>query len=93
MAAFVSKTEKFESLLLQKNYMSAEFYGGYDMEALFEAKELKVIYRLLHKNLLQEPSLMDSEFLQNLQTYLQKKSRAEGVDVSNHSAWDAWLRA
>ena len=51
------------------------------MEELFEVvetDELKVVYRLLHKNLLQEPSLMDSEFLQSLQTYLQKKAVADG---------------
>ena len=55
--------------------------------------ELKLIYRVLHQNLLHEPGLIESEFLQALQSYLQTKARAQGTDTSNHSEWDVWLKA
>jgi hypothetical protein len=53
--------------------------------------ELKLIYRILHTQLPANPELMDSELLQDLQTYLQTKAREEGVDVSLHAQWAAWL--
>jgi hypothetical protein len=53
--------------------------------------ELKLIYRILHAQLPANPELMDSELLQDLQTYLQTKAREEGVDVSLHAQWAAWL--
>jgi hypothetical protein len=34
---------------------------------------------------------MDSEFLHDLQRSLQQQAQAEGVDVADHGAWDAWL--
>lgn len=53
--------------------------------------ERKMIYRLLHKQLIEHPELMDSELLHDLQISLQRQALAEDVDVSDHGAWDAWL--
>ena len=66
------------------------------MKELFrkiDANELKLIYRTLHKNLLQEPALMDSRFLEELQRHLQAVAGSEGIDTSNHAEWDQWLNA
>ncbi|MBX7103144.1 MAG: hypothetical protein K1X57_03635 [Gemmataceae bacterium] len=49
------------------------------------------MYRLLHARLTDHPELMDGDFLLDLQKSLQRMARAEGVDVSDHGAWDAWL--
>lgn len=53
--------------------------------------EQKLIYRVLHRHLTEFPALMDTQFLADLQTALQKQALAEGVDVADHGAWDAWL--
>lgn len=53
--------------------------------------ERKLIYRVLHAGLMEHPDLMDSEFLHDLQRSLQQQAQAEGVDVADHGAWDAWL--
>ncbi len=53
--------------------------------------DLKLIYRLLHDGLASNPELMDSELLHDLQTILQQKAKHDGVDVSMHSQWAAWL--
>ncbi|MGW8228365.1 MAG: hypothetical protein ACWGOW_05655 [Gammaproteobacteria bacterium] len=53
--------------------------------------ELKLIYRLLHGQLPEQPALMDSQLLHDLQTYLQQQAREAGVDVSLHGEWAAWL--
>ncbi len=53
--------------------------------------DLKHIYRVLHSRLQEDFELMDSELLQDLQTYLQGKAREAGVDVSLHAQWGAWL--
>jgi hypothetical protein len=34
---------------------------------------------------------MDCEVFAELQRRLQAQARAEGVDVTDHAAWDAWL--
>jgi hypothetical protein len=34
---------------------------------------------------------MDADFLSDLQSLLQKKAVADGIDVGDHGAWDAWL--
>src|SRR5437762_3655864 len=46
--------------------------------------EQKLVYRILHRHLTEAPELMDSEFLHDLQTQLQKQALAEGVDVADH---------
>ena len=53
--------------------------------------DLKFVYQYLHSQLPANPQLMDSEFLHDLQTYLQAQARAEGVDVSLHAQWASWL--
>ncbi len=57
----------------------------------YSLNELKLIYRILHKNLSTNIELMDSDFLSDLQSLLQKKAVADGIDVGDHGAWDAWL--
>ena len=54
--------------------------------------ELKLIYRVLHSQLLQHHELVDSTFFHQLQTHLQSQARADGVDLADHAQWDAWLR-
>lgn len=57
----------------------------------YPAAEWKLVYRLLHARITEEPDLLDSGFLSDLQTHLQRLARADGVDVGHHAAWDAWL--
>lgn len=51
----------------------------------------KLVYRVLHQNLTAFPDLMDCSFLDDLQAGLQKEAAAEGVDATDHAAWDSWL--
>jgi hypothetical protein len=53
--------------------------------------ELKLVYRLLHARVQDQPDLMDSMLLEDLQALLQARARADGVDVSLHSQWADWL--
>lgn len=53
--------------------------------------DLKTVYRVLHAHLGEHTELMDTDFLIELQTFLQRQAAAEGVDVSHHGEWDAWL--
>lgn len=53
--------------------------------------ELKTIYRVLHQHLLEHPELMETQYLMDLQSWLQQIAGAQGVDVGDHAAWDAWL--
>ena len=57
----------------------------------YELTDLKRIYRTLHGQLQQDFELMDSGFLQDLQSYLQSRAADDGVDVSVHAQWAAWL--
>jgi len=57
----------------------------------YPLSELKLVYRLLHSQLPEQLALMDSQLLQDLQTYLQQQAREDGVDVSLHGEWAAWL--
>lgn len=63
------------------------------MKALdaYAPAELKLIYRVLHAALMQHSDLLDAEILHDLQTELQRRARAEGVDLTDHAAWDRWL--
>ena len=58
----------------------------------YRMSDLKQIYRVLHRHLLQHTDLMDSEILDDLQAYLQGCATLAGVDISDHDAWDRWLR-
>jgi len=53
--------------------------------------ELKLIYQLLQRQLPDNPELMDSQLLQDLQHHLQQQAGQEGIDVSHHGQWAAWL--
>jgi hypothetical protein len=57
----------------------------------YPLKELKLVYRVLHRHLAQHTELLDARFFDDLQRYLQRKAQADGVDVTDHGAWDAWL--
>lgn len=57
----------------------------------YSLAERKLVYRVLHENLIRYPELMDLTFLDHLQAELQKLATAEGVDVADHGAWDTWL--
>ena len=53
--------------------------------------EWKLVYHILHGQLARHPELIDSGFLADLQRYLQVQAQSNGVDVSDHGSWDAWL--
>ncbi|RMG15046.1 MAG: hypothetical protein D6731_09295 [Planctomycetota bacterium] len=57
----------------------------------YRTAELKAVYRVLHGQLRAHLELLDSDLLSDLQTYLQELARTEGVDVSDHAAWEDWL--
>src|SRR5688572_20501890 len=46
---------------------------------IYEPTDLKKVYRVLQKHLLDHPELMDSEFLTDLQHHLQYRARREGI--------------
>jgi len=53
--------------------------------------ELKLIYSLLHSQVLEQPALMDSDLLHAVQSFLQSQATQDNVDVSSHSEWAEWL--
>lgn len=57
----------------------------------YTLEDLKLIYRVLHKNVRKNVELLDSMFFEDLQRHLQRHAQQEGIDVSDHGAWDAWL--
>ncbi len=57
----------------------------------YAISELKLIYSILHSQVLEHIDLMDSDLLQDLQSFLQSKAKADNVDVSDHGQWDIWL--
>ena len=57
----------------------------------YPISELKLIYSLLHSQIIEQPALMDSDLLHDLQRFLQSQATQDNVDVSTHSEWAAWL--
>jgi len=57
----------------------------------YPLSELKLIYSILHSQVLEQPNLMDSDLLHDLQSFLQSQASKNNVDVSDHSQWDSWL--
>jgi hypothetical protein len=57
----------------------------------YPLSERKLVYRVLHAHLAEYPELMDAAFLDDLQAKLQAAAQADGVDVTDHEAWDRWL--
>lgn len=53
--------------------------------------DLKLFYRVLHQHLGEHIELMDSELFAALQRVLQTRAKAEGIDATDHGAWDEWL--
>ena len=72
---------------------AAGSYGAAMQQPLshFDAADLKLVYRVLHKSLMANIELMDSDFFEKLQTWLQSCAQADGVDTTDHAQWDAWL--
>ncbi len=58
----------------------------------YQVSDLKRIYRVLHQHLLQNTDLMESEVFEDLQAYLQGVATLSGIDISDHEAWDRWIR-
>ena len=63
---------------------------GIELEASLD--DLKLVYRILHAHLAEHDELIDAPIFEELQTVLQRQAGAEGVDVTDHGAWAAWLR-
>jgi len=59
--------------------------------AHYDLSELKLIYRVLHSQLMDHLDLMDAQLFEDIQSWLQTIARQEGIDVSDHGQWDAWL--
>lgn len=57
----------------------------------YPLSELKLIYSILHSQVLEQPNLMDSDLLHDLQSFLQTQATENNVDVSDHAQWDSWL--
>ena len=57
----------------------------------FDLSELKLVYRTLHAHLMEHIELMETDFLTDLQRWLQYRAGEDGVDVADHAQWDAWL--
>ena len=55
--------------------------------------ELKLIYSLLHLQIIKQPALMDSDLLHDLQRFLQSQAKQDNVDISAHDEWATWLSA
>jgi hypothetical protein len=64
---------------------------GLELEGTLE--DLKLIYRVLHIHLAEHEELLDSPLFTSLQEILQQAAYAEGVDVTDHAQWQAWLSA
>ena len=61
--------------------------------AAYAPSELRLVYRVLHAALLDHEELMDSELLSDLFAQLRLAAAGDGVDTSDHGAWDRWLGA
>jgi hypothetical protein len=54
-------------------------------------EDMKLAYRVLHAHIGEHLELMESAFFAELQAALQQRAKQEGVDATDHAAWDAWL--
>ncbi|MCB9593639.1 MAG: hypothetical protein H6719_12975 [Sandaracinaceae bacterium] len=62
---------------------------GPSLEASLE--DLKSIYRILVDQFDAHPELEANTFLEALRNLLEDQAEAEGVDIDDDDAWDAWL--
>ena len=58
----------------------------------YQLDDLKTVYGTLSRSIAERPELLDSDFLQDLQTYLQKVASEKGYDVSLHADWENFLK-
>lgn len=79
--------------MVEENVTTYEILGDMSLDALqkYSLQELKLIYRTLHAALPLNPELMDAALLDDLQRHLMARARDEGVDVTLHAQWAAWL--
>ena len=57
----------------------------------FDVDELKLVYVTLHGTLRRVPDLIDSKFLEELQSHLHTLAKIDGIETTNHSQWEKWL--
>ncbi len=57
----------------------------------YDLKEWKLIYLQLRNAITVYPELLDSEMLNDLQTYLQGKAESIDLDPLDHETWINWL--
>ena len=57
----------------------------------YDLKEWKLIYLTLHKSVSDNWDVMDLEFFNDLQKYLQEKAEKIGLDPLDHDTWINWL--
>jgi hypothetical protein len=62
-----------------------------ELDIVASLADWKLVFRSLHAHLTEHLELMDAEVFAELQRRLQARAREEGVDVTDHAAWDAWL--
>lgn len=53
--------------------------------------ELERAYLILHNQLRDNPELMDSRLLADLQAALQHHAKLGGIDVTHYAHWTEWL--
>ena len=57
----------------------------------YNLKEWKLIYLTLHKSTSNNWDVMDLEFFNDIQKYLQGKAEKIGLDPLDHNTWINWL--
>jgi len=57
----------------------------------YDLKSWKLIYLTLHKSISNNWDVMDLEFFNDLQKYLQGKAEKIGLDPLDHDTWTNWL--
>jgi len=65
---------------------------GQTVVAALDPEELKLIYRVLHRQLTARPELIETHFLIELQKFLYAEAQEAHIDVADHAAWDRWLQ-
>ena len=60
--------------------------------AHYDVTELKLIYRVLHSQVMNQIELLDAQLLEALQRWLQTVARREGVDGTRRESLDGRAR-
>ncbi|MCG8419675.1 MAG: hypothetical protein MJE77_17215 [Proteobacteria bacterium] len=69
--------------------MSSDLQDTFRAEA--KLNDMKLIYRVLQENMTKFPDLMECDFFDELQHFLQERAKAEGVGIADEGVWDSWL--